>query len=148
MLSQKCQYAVRAMFELALRYGEGPVRISDIAAAQAIPARFLEVILSQLRRAGLVQSRRGVDGGYLLPRRPGEVTVGEIIQLVEGPLSPVSCMTGDASEECALHGKCVFIRLWKRAEKAVCDVYDLTSLQDLVDDDVKRQQAASLTYSI
>jgi DNA-binding IscR family transcriptional regulator len=57
-------------------------------------------------------------------------------------------MTGDASEECALHGNCVFIRLWKRAEKAVCDVYGLTSLQDLVADDAARQQAASVTYSI
>jgi len=136
------------MFELARQYGEGPVRISEIAAAQAIPARFLEVILSQLRRAGMIQSRRGVDGGYFLPRPPGQVTVGEIIQLVEGPLSPVTCVAGGTLKECALHGKCVFIRLWKRAEKAVCDVYDRTSLQDLVDDDATRRQAASLSYSI
>jgi Rrf2 family protein len=136
------------MFELARRHGKGPVRISDIAAAQAIPIRFLEVILSQLRRGGLVQSRRGVDGGYLLAQHPARVKVGEIIQLIEGPLNPVSCMSGRTSEECALRDNCVFIQLWKRAEKAVGDVYDLTSLQDLLDDDAIRQHAAPLTYAI
>ena len=148
MVSQKCQYAIRAMFELARRHGQGPVRIIDIAEAQAIPARFLEVILSQLRRAGFVQSRRGATGGYFLARKPDEVTVGTIIQFVDGPLGPVSCMTGKAAEDCALHGNCVFIGMWKRAERAMCDVYDLTSLRDLIDADTARQQGASLSYSI
>lgn len=148
MVSQKCQYAIRAIFELARRQGEGPVKIGDIAEAQAIPSRFLEVILGQLRQAGFVQSRRGAAGGYLLARQPGKMMVGEIVQFVEGPLVPVECMTGKAARECTLYGNCVFLGMWKRAAKAVSDVYDQTSFQDLIDDEARRQNAASLTYSI
>jgi len=148
MVSQKCQYAIRAIFELARRHGEGPVRIGDIANAQAIPSRFLEVILGQLRQAGFVQSRRGAAGGYLLARQPSKLTVGEIVEFVEGPLVPVECMTGKASKECSLSGNCVFLDMWKRAAKAVSDVYDRTSFQDLVDEETRRQSSVSLTYSI
>lgn len=148
MVSQKCQYAIRALFELARRHGEGPVRIGDIAGTQAIPLRFLEVILGQLRQAGFVQSRRGAAGGYFLARPPTQLSVGEIVQFVEGPLVPVECMTGMSARECAFSGKCVFIDMWKRAAKAVSDVYDRTSFQDLVDDEARRQKAPALTYSI
>ena len=91
-LSQKCQYAVRAILELAKHYGQGPVAISQIAASQAIPQRFLENILNELRPTGLIESRRGIQGGYLLARDPGTVSVGEVIRLVEGPLDPVKCL--------------------------------------------------------
>lgn len=133
MVSQKCQYAVRAVFELARRHGQGPVKIGEIAEVQAIPLRFLEVILNQLRGAGFVQSRRGADGGYALAREPGDLMVGEILQFIEGPLAPVACMTERTARDCSLQGNCSFIGLWKRAEKAVSDVYDQTSFQDLVD---------------
>jgi Rrf2 family protein len=148
MVSQKCQYAIRAIFELARRYGDVPVKICDIADAQAIPPRFLEVILGQLKQAGFVQSRRGAAGGYLLARQPSKITVGEIIQYVEGPLVPVECMIGKAAKECTLHGNCAFIGMWERATKAVSDVYNQISLQDLLDEDAKRQNAASIAYAI
>jgi len=148
MVSQKCQYAIRAIFELARRYGRGPVKISDIAEAQAIPLRFLEVILSQLRRVGFVQSKRGAEGGYFLARHPDLVMVGEIIQFMEGPQVPVACMTDLAAAACSLQGNCAFIGMYKRAAKALSDVYDRTSFQDLVDNDTKMRNAASLTYSI
>jgi Rrf2 family transcriptional regulator, cysteine metabolism repressor len=148
MVSQKCQYAIRAVFELAMRYGQGVIKISEIAEAQDIPLRFLEVILNQLRQAGFVQSRRGAEGGYLLARQPDKLMVGEIVQFMDGPLVPVACMTEKASRECALHGNCVFIGMWKRAAKAVSDVYDMTSFQDLVNEHAKMQPAASFTYSI
>jgi Rrf2 family transcriptional regulator, cysteine metabolism repressor len=148
MVSQKCQYAIRAVFELARRQGQGPVKISEIAETQAIPVRFLEVILNQLRRAGFVQSRRGAGGGYLLARQPDRVTVGEIVQFLDGPLVPVACMAEKAAKECLLHGNCVFIGMWQRAAKAVSDVYDLTSFQDLIDDETGMGTAASFTYSI
>jgi len=149
MVSQKCQYAIRAVFELARRHGQGPIKISDIAEAQAIPLRFLEVILSQLRRVGLVQSRRGAEGGYLMAKRPDRVTVGEIVKFMEGPQVPVACMTNkDAQEGCILYGNCVFMGMWRRVAEAVSDVYDRTSFQDLVDDATKMRSTASLTYSI
>jgi Rrf2 family cysteine metabolism transcriptional repressor len=148
MVSQKCQYAIRAMFELAKRHGQGPVKISDIAEAQAIPLRFLEVILNQLRRAGFVQSKRGAEGGYLMTRQPDQVMVGEIVQFVEGPIAPVACMADECAGECSLRDNCVFIGMWKRVAKALSDVYDGTSLQDLLEDAEKMREAASLTYSI
>jgi Rrf2 family protein len=148
MVSQKCQYAIRAMFELARRYGQGPIKISEIAVAQAIPLRFLQVILNQLKRVDFVQSRRGAEGGYFLARPPGGITVGKIVHFIEGPLAPVSCMTGDNAGRCALHGNCVFLDMWKRAEKAMVGVYDETTFQDLVEDEKRMQKTASLTYSI
>jgi len=148
MVSQKCQYSIRAVFELARRYGRGPVKISKIAEAQAIPLRFLEVILNQLRQAGFVQSKRGAAGGYLLARHPDRIIVGEIVQFVEGPLVPVACMTDKSDEKCSLQGNCVFIGMWERAAKAVSEVYDQTSFQDLVEEETMMQKSASVTYSI
>jgi Rrf2 family protein len=148
MVSQKCQYGLRAVFELAKHYGEGPVTIAEIAEAQAIPVRFLEVILGQLKRAGFVESRRGKEGGYLLSRRPGGLTVGEIVRFIEGPIGPVECVAGDPAERCPLHGDCVFLSMWERVSKAVAGVYDSTTLEDLVREDRRRSGRYVPTYSI
>ncbi len=83
LVSQKCQYALRAIFELAKRTGQGPVKIAEIAEAQAIPVRFLEVILSQLKQGRFAVSQRGSEGGYQLARPPQELTVGEITRVAE-----------------------------------------------------------------
>ncbi len=91
VLSQKSQYAVRAVFELAKRHGNGPVKAARIAEAQHIPVRFLENILGQLRQAGIVESVRGKEGGYRLSRRPQQVTVGEVIRLIQGPMATIEC---------------------------------------------------------
>ena len=148
MVSQKCQYAIRATFELAKKSGHGPVKISEIAEAQAIPARFLEVILNQLRQAGFVQSRRGAEGGYFLARQPDKITVGEIIQFIEGPIVPIACMTDKDGSRCSLHGSCVFMGMWQRVAKASSDVYAHTTLQDLIDEERILHQATSISYSI
>ncbi len=148
MVSQKCQYAIRATFELAKRQGQGPVKISEIAEAQAIPVRFLEVILNQLRQGGFVQSRRGVEGGYYLIRQADQLTVGEILQFIEGPMVPVACMTEKGATKCSLHGNCVFIPMWKQAAKAASGVYDQTTFQDLVNDAAAMNESSSLSYSI
>jgi Rrf2 family transcriptional regulator, cysteine metabolism repressor len=148
MVSQKCQYAIRATFELAKQNGNGPVKISNIAEAQAIPARFLEVILNQLRQAGFVQSRRGAEGGYYLAKQPDKITVGEIIQFVEGPIVPIACMTEPDGSKCSLHGNCVFMGMWRRVAKASSDVYDHTTFQDLIDEERTLHQTSSTSYSI
>jgi len=134
LVSQKCQYALRAVFELAKQYARGPVKIGEIAEAQAIPARFLEVILSQLKQAGFVESRRGTEGGYLLIRPPNGLNVGEVIRFVQGPFGPVDCVTSGGGQ-CPLRGSCVFMPMWKKVQKSMTDVYDKTTFQDLVDDD-------------
>jgi Rrf2 family protein len=87
-ISAKADYAVRALTELAA-HGDGPVKGDRLAAAQEIPPKFLEAILAQLRQAGLVQSRRGAEGGYWLARSPSEIRLADIIRAVDGPLASV-----------------------------------------------------------
>jgi Rrf2 family protein len=100
MLSQRTRYATRALLHLADRYGKGPVQLAEIAAAQNIPAKFLTVILSELGRAGLVDTLRGKDGGYWLARRPSEISYGDVIRLTRGSLALVPCASRLAYEPC------------------------------------------------
>jgi len=133
-LSQKCQYALRSLLELARRAGQGPVSVGEIASAQAIPPRFLELILGELKHAGFVESRRGIQGGYMLAVSPASLSVGDVIRLVDGPIAPVKCV-GGRETDCPLYGNCAFLSLWERATTAVEDVYDSTNFQDLLDAD-------------
>ena len=148
MISQKCQYALRALLELAKRWKKGPARIADVAEAQAIPPRFLGVILSQMKRGGFVESRRGVAGGYMLARSPGSLAVGEVIRFIEGPLDPVSCMAQNTAPTCPLDGSCVFKDMWRRAEAALADVYDGTTFRDLVEEDKRAKSGCMPGYAI
>jgi len=147
-ISQKCQYAIRATFELAKRVGQGPVRIADIAEAQAIPARFLEVILNQLKQGGFVMSQRGSKGGYVLVRSPAELAVGDILRFIEGPLGPVVCAMGSSRTECPLYGGCVFLPMWERVRSAVSGVYDQTTFQNLVEMEARRAEEVVPSYAI
>ena len=100
MLSQKTRYAIRAMQHLADRYGEGPVRLAEIAEAQKIPANFLTTILSELGRFGIVDSLRGKDGGYWLALSPVDITYGDLIRVMRGSLALVPCASRFAHEKC------------------------------------------------
>ena len=102
-VSQKCQYTLRALFELAKRQGTEPVTVAEIADAQAIPRRFLELIFLDLRSDGMVQSRRGSNGGYVLAVSPETTTVEDVIRAVDGSLAPVDCVGGQ--EQRALPAK-------------------------------------------
>lgn len=139
---------MRAVFELAKHWGEGPVKIADIARYQSIPTRFLEVILNQLKQAGFVESKRGSAGGYVLTRLPSTLTVGEIIRFVEGPLSPVDCTAGGTTAKCPLHGDCAFLPMWQRAGTALSEVYDTTTFEDLVEQERQMKQEYVADYCI
>ena len=145
-ISQKCQYSLRAVFELARRYDQGRVKIAEIAECQAIPVRFLEQILAQLRQGGFVESRRGSAGGYLLARSPSDVSVGDIVRFIEGPFGPVKC-TNEVTD-CPLTGECVFLPMWERAREAMASVYDTTTFQDLLDQKARMRGSVALNYSI
>lgn len=148
LVPQKCQYALRAIFELAKAYGDGPVKIAQIAQTQAIPARFLEVILNQLRQGGFVDSRRGSDGGYRLARSPAKLTVGDIMRFLQGSLHPVDCSGKSSKRRCSLYGNCVFLPMWQRVAKAISDVYDATSFEQLVEDEERMASDFVPSYSI
>ncbi|NLX57754.1 MAG: Rrf2 family transcriptional regulator [Phycisphaerae bacterium] len=143
-ISQKCQYAIRALLELAKRSDQVPVRSSEIAAKQAIPQRFLENILNELKTAGLVEARRGVQGGFVLACKPDILTVGRVIRLVDGSLDPVRCTKGPDQRDCPLKDRCSLLQLWEEAKAAVEAVYDRATFAELAkrENAVDRQQTA------
>ncbi len=147
-VSQKCQYALRALFELAKRSAHRPTTIGEVAQAQAIPPKFLELILGELRQGGCVESRRGAHGGYLLAVPPTALTVGEVIRLVDGPVGPVRCVAGRKQTDCPLYGECAFMGMWKRARDAVAEVYDGTTFQDLIDEELVSRSEYVPSYCI
>jgi len=130
-VTRKTLYALRATYELARRSAAGPVKAAEIARVQAIPARFLETILHELRQAGFVTSTRGARGGYQLAREPGALSVGEVIAFIQGPPSGPA---PDDNDEGAPHSSdFVFEPLWQQVGEAVAGVVDATSIQDLLD---------------
>ena len=131
---KKNQYALRAIFELAKHQGQGPTKISEIAAVQAIPLRFLEVILSQLKGSGLVAAKRGYHGGYILLREPEDITVGNVIRFLQGEPDHKDCQTCVFKLQCPTDRDCAFASLWNRVNEAVFGIFDETTSQDLVED--------------
>lgn len=144
-VSKKCSYALRAIFELALRDTTEPVRIQDIALAQAIPQRFLEVILAELKHGGFVESRRGNDGGYILVRSARDLTVGEVINFLQGG-ARYDAGTGRTSFE--LIGDYVFSVMWKKVTDAVSDIYNNTTFADLVEEELAKRKTYVPDYAI
>ena len=131
-ITQKSKYALRAALELAVRFGQGPISIGEIAKAQTIPARFLEAILAQLKRAGLVESRRGNEGGYVLARQPARISVGDVLRVVQGTLAdPDTAGRGPGGGPHA--SQTVFGPIWDAAVRSASAVYDAANFQILVD---------------
>ncbi|MHB9077350.1 MAG: RrF2 family transcriptional regulator [Pirellulaceae bacterium] len=107
-MSQKCRCTLRALFELAKRQGEGPVSAAEIATAQALPPRILELILHALTKSEEVKSRRGLRGGYVLAVSPTAMTVGDVVRLVDGSAAPANCVEAKEGRHCPLSGRCAF----------------------------------------
>ncbi len=131
-LSSKCYYAIRAIYALAEHPGPEPMKIAEIAERELIPIRFLEVILGQLKGGGFVQSRRGAEGGYRLAKPADQITVGEVMRYVDGPIAPVDCVSQSRPKECEFHGDCHFFGFWGRMRQAISDVVDKTTFADLI----------------
>ncbi|HCJ66015.1 MAG TPA: Rrf2 family transcriptional regulator [Elusimicrobia bacterium] len=129
-ISTKGEYGLRAMVDLTLRYGDGPVLLKDIAQRQNVSKKYLDHLVSDLRTAGLVRSIRGAKGGYLLSRPPKEIKLLEIIQILEGSISPCECL--DNLNICQNAKSCVTREIWKKVKNAITGVLDSTNLEDLV----------------
>jgi len=133
-VSAKAEYAVRAAIELAAESDSGPVKKGLIVERQAIPAKFLENILAELRNAGLVESQRGAEGGYWLTKPPAEITVADIMRAVEGPLASVR---SQRPEDLAYDGDAVALqKVWVALRQSIRDVLEATTLADLVSGDL------------
>ena len=138
-VSAKTDYALRAVLEIA-RAGDGPVKAERIAAAQGIPVRFLENILGELRHAGLVESRRGADGGYLLAEPPDRVTLADVVRAVDGPLANISGRRPDALEY--PEGTEVLRDVWVAVRSSLREVLEGTTLADLAAGELPASVAA------
>ena len=132
---KKNQYALRAIFELAKHQGRGPVKISEIAGIQSIPLRFLEVILSQLKGSGLVESKRGFYGGYFLTRSPDKISVGDVLRFMDKPSRADHCPACVSKRNCPFSGNCAFASMWNQVNDAIFQIYDDTSIQDLLNNE-------------
>ena len=137
-VSTRGQYGIRAMLDLALHYEEGATPLRVVAARQGISEFYLEQLMGSMRRAGLVQSVRGAQGGYHLARPPGEIKIGEIMRVVEGPIAPTECVGEEGESACGQARSCVTRLLWEKLRDSMIAVLDSTTLEDM------RKQAESM----
>lgn len=138
MLTQRSRYALRALIFLARTEGAAPVPMSVIAADQKLPRKFLEIILLDLKNGGLVDSFRGKMGGYRLARPANDISFGEIIRLIEGPLALVPCVSLSAYQRCADcfdEATCVIRRVMVTVRDGTAAILDGTSLADVMVND-------------
>jgi Rrf2 family protein len=139
-VTRKNQYALRAVFELAKRQGQGPTKISEIARVQAIPTRFLEVILNKLKHSGLVSAKRGASGGYTLIVDPKSISVDDIFRYLDQSKEPAHCVSCMSDNNCPLGEDCAFMPVWERVQQAIADVYERTTIQDLIDNERSKRR--------
>ncbi|MBC8173259.1 MAG: Rrf2 family transcriptional regulator [Chitinophagales bacterium] len=133
MISKKTKYGLKAMFYLSRHADEGPLLISDIAEEENIPRKFLELILLELKRNGLLQSKMGKGGGYMLSKSPTKITVGQIVRILDGPLAPISCVSKTAyqrCDECVSERNCEIRKIMMQVREATSKILDTTSLED------------------
>lgn len=128
-LSTKVRYAVRAMIELALNYERGSLQLKEIARRQEISEKYLEQIMRQLRTHGYVNSKKGSYGGYFLARPPGEITVYDLVQAMEGPLALITCI--DDPQLCSRANLCAAHDFWSRFNDKIARELSTTTLEDL-----------------
>ena len=134
MLSKKSKYGLKALLVLGQEAGHGPVLVSDISQREAIPQKFLEAILLELKRHGIVESKKGRGGGYFLRRRPADITFGEVIRVLDGPLAAVSCVSQTAYMTCAecIDEETCGVRLaMKEVRDATARILDHRTLADV-----------------
>ncbi len=131
-VSTKGRYALRIMIDLAQNSQERVVALKDIASRQEVSAKYLELIVSMLNRAGFVVATRGKMGGYRLARKPEEYTIGAILKLTEGNLAPVACL-GTGEQTCDRAGACISLPLWEKLDQVIDDYLESVTLADLVE---------------
>jgi Rrf2 family cysteine metabolism transcriptional repressor len=142
-LSTKCRYGMRAAVEIARHYGKAPVKRKEIARKESISSSYLENILLILRNRKIVETARGVNGGYVLCRPPSSISAFEIVDALEGPLSVVECI--EEPVRCGKSGCCATRQVWCGLAASVRESLQRISLQELLD---RERRSGSLEYSI
>lgn len=145
-LSTKGRYGLKAMFELSLNENNGPVPLKFIAKKQNISDQYLEQIFSSLKKANLVKSVRGAQGGYLLAREAKDISVGDILVVLEGPVSLSDCVLDE--DVCENSNVCVTKIVWEKMKKGIEDVIESITLQDMINDYNKNKKINDITNII
>jgi Rrf2 family protein len=144
-VSLRSTYGIMAAVDLALQDGSGPIQVKAIARRQNIPARFLEQVLHAMKKAGLVTSQRGAQGGYVLSRKPSDVSVADVLEALEGPFLPMTETNG------RLHhtkSETLLAKIWKRVHEAERHVLEAITVEELADQQRQLEQQRSLMYHI
>jgi Rrf2 family iron-sulfur cluster assembly transcriptional regulator len=153
-LSTKSRYGLRALFDIAYNSGSLPAQIQDISRRQEISPRYLEQIFQSLKKAGILKSKRGPQGGYCLSRSPEEITVKEVITATEGDMVLVDCVNGKKKrkKECVFNGSCVTQTVWAEASSRLNEYFDTLTLKSLCEKGLelglKREQDHRFMYYI
>ncbi len=133
-ISTKGRYGLRAMYDLALHYNEQPISLKDISERQDISHYYLEQLMTNLRKKGLVKSVRGAQGGYILNGTPEDITVGSIFRALEGDLSLVVCGEDNESPDCTKQNDCATKTILVKITNSINNVINTTTLQDMLDE--------------
>ena len=142
--SSKGCYGARAMLDLALNFANDPVLLKDIARRQEVSEKYLEHLMSALRKRGLVRSIRGARGGYLLAKPPSEIKLSEIMEILEGSMAPKDCV--DNPQICHRVNLCVTRDIWVRIKEAIDNILESITLQDMVEQQKKKESPKIAPY--
>ncbi len=148
-ITKKGEYAMRALVDLALNYKKGMRQIQDIVREEAIPEKFLEQILVTLKNAGFIKSKRGIGGGYFLSKSPDEISLGEVIRLIDGPLAPLGCVNAE-HVDCPKEITCGIRSVMLDVTNATAEILDRVTLADVCNrtKGMKERRAEILMYHI
>jgi len=138
-LSTRGRYGIKAMVDLAVKYGKGPVSASSLASLQGVSLPYLEQLIASLRRAKLIDSVRGAQGGYTLAREPSSITVGEILRALEGSTTLIDCV-GYENSNCDNACTCSARPLWLKLQNGINTVLNETTIKDMADDYTKQKR--------
>lgn len=133
-LSTRGHYGLKAMFDLALHYGQGPIPLKNVAERQELSEHYLEQLIAGLRKAGLVKSVRGAQGGYTLAKEPKDIKVGDIVRVLEGSVAPVDCVNEEDPSSCSRFDLCITKNVWEKVRDSINEVLDSITLADMVED--------------
>ena len=145
-LSTKTRYGLRAMVDLSIREGQGPILIDSIARRQEVSRKYLDAIFSRLREAGLVRSQRGAKGGVMLGRPSNSITVADVVEALDGPVDLVDC--GHGHDDCARRSHCATQILWLDLSRIIVDHLAARTLDQLASHQRQLDEEKSLTYHI
>lgn len=132
-LSKKGEYALMAMIVLSMHYGKDTLQTKEIAEQENIPVKFLEQILLELKKAGILESKRGSRGGYRMIKDPKDVSLAYVIRIIDGPLAPINCVSRMAHVKCPKEKTCGLYKTMLDVRNAISDILEGVSFQDIID---------------